>query len=164
MKFAVGYQLAEEGEESFVDIVRDYQGHVAEVYFPWLGMASGRSPLTVRRGYVDWAAQERLEQDLRAFRAMGVRLDLLMNANCYGGRAISQHLESEVASVLERLGEVCGGVDTVTTTSAILSWVRAALTRSLIASRSRCGVTISWPLIVCTSALIFCPSSFGFVV
>jgi hypothetical protein len=121
VKFAVGYQLAEEGEEPFAEVVRDYQEHIAEVYFAWLGMASGRSPLAVRRGYVDWAAQQRLERDLGVFREMGVRLDLLLNANCYGGRAISQHLQNEVASVLEHLGEVCGGVEAITTTSLLVA-------------------------------------------
>ncbi len=121
MRFAVGYQLAEDGEESFLDIVRDYRADVAEVYFPWLGMASGRSALSVRRGFVEWRAQEQLEQDLVALRAMGVRLDLLLNANCYGGRAVSQHLQNEVASVLEHLSDVCGGADVVTTTSPAIA-------------------------------------------
>jgi collagenase-like PrtC family protease len=121
MRFAVGYQLAEEGDESFLDIVRDYRQHVAEVYFPWLGMASGRSALSVRRGYVEWRAQEALERDLAALRQMGIRLDLLLNANCYGGRAVSQHLQNEVASVLEHLADVCGGVDVVTTTSPFIA-------------------------------------------
>lgn len=117
MKFAVGYQLAERGEETFPELLADYREHVAEVYFPWLGMASGRSPLSVRRGYVDWTAQAAVERDLRAFREMGFRLDLLFNANCYGGRAISKRFENEIASVLEHLADTVGGTDVVTTTS-----------------------------------------------
>jgi collagenase-like PrtC family protease len=117
VKLAAGYQLAEEDEEPLVDIVRDYREQVAEVYFPWLDMPSGRAPLTSRRGYVDWSAQERLEADLREFRGMGVRLDLLFNAACYGRHAASRHLENRVVSVLDHLGEVAGGVDAVTTTS-----------------------------------------------
>ena len=42
MRFAVGYQLPEEGEETLVDIVRDHRERIAEVYFPWLDMPSGR--------------------------------------------------------------------------------------------------------------------------
>lgn len=118
MQFAVGYQLCEgDGEEPFADIVRDYRAHIAEVYFPWDDLPSGRSPLTTRRGYTDWGARARLEGDLRAFRAMGIRLDLLFNANCYGGRAISRQLEAKVASILDHLGVTVGGVDTITTTS-----------------------------------------------
>jgi len=117
MRFAVGYQLPDEIGESFAEIVRDYREHIAEVYFPWVGAASGRAALGVRRGYVDWSAQCRLEEDLRRLRAMGVKLDLWLNANCYGARAVSQSLENEVCSVLDRLGEIAGGADTVTTAS-----------------------------------------------
>ena len=93
MKFAVGYQLPEPGEEPFVEVVRDF------------------------RGYTDWTGQARLEADLRALREMGVKLDLLFNANCYGRHAVSRYLENQVVSVLEHLGERVGGADTVTTTS-----------------------------------------------
>ena len=117
MKFAVGYQLAEPGEERFPEVVRDYREHVAEVYFPWLNVPTGRASLTTRRGYTDWSGQERLEEDLRALREMGVRLDLLLNANCYGRWAASQFLENMVGSILERLEQVMGGADIVTTTS-----------------------------------------------
>lgn len=117
MKFAVGYQLAEQDEESFVSIVRDYREHIAEVYFPWGQMASGRASLTNRRGYVDWDGQRRMETDLRELVEMGISLDLLFNANCYGQHAVSEYLENQVLSVLGHLQDVCGGVQTVTTTS-----------------------------------------------
>lgn len=121
MKFAVGYQLAEDGERPFVDVAREFREHLAEVYFPWLNMASGRAALTNRRGYVDWAGQRRLESDLRAFREMGLQLDLLFNANCYGRNAASQFLQNQVASVLEHLDREVGGVDVVTTTSLAIA-------------------------------------------
>jgi len=117
MKFAVGYQLPEGGHESFVDVVRDYVDHVGEVYFAWVGQASGRAAVGVQRGYVDWTAQQRLEDDLRALRQMGVKLDVLFNANCYGRLAVSRQLAGQVASVIEHLGETVGGVEAVTTTS-----------------------------------------------
>ncbi|MFW6154058.1 MAG: hypothetical protein ACOC95_02480 [Planctomycetota bacterium] len=123
MNYAIGYQLPEPGESPFADLVAAYREHVAEVYFPWVHSASGRADLTRRRGYVDWAGQGRLEDDLRAIKAMGVGLDLLLNANCYGGRAISEHLRNEVASVLDHLGEAVGGVDAVTTPSPMIAHV-----------------------------------------
>jgi len=106
MKFAVGYQLQEESEESIVEVVRDYREHITEVYFPWIGMASGRAVLNARRGYVDWTAQQRLEDDLRAIRDLGLKLDLLFNGNC---------------SVLAHLDETLGGADIVTTTSLAIA-------------------------------------------
>ena len=117
MKFSVGYQLPREGEEPLADVVADYADAIAEVYFPWADMPSGRAALISRRGYTDWAAQQRLEQDLVSFRRMGLKLDVLFNANCYGGHAVSRYLDSQVVSVLEHLGSLVGGVDAVTTTS-----------------------------------------------
>lgn len=117
MKFAVGYQPLDDRGDRFAALVRDYREHVAEVYFPWVGAPSGRAALGLQRGAVDWNAQLRLENDLLALREMGVGLDLLFNANCYGARAVSTSLENEVLSVLAHLGDLVGGVDTVTTTS-----------------------------------------------
>jgi len=121
VKLAVGYQLAEDGEESFAAIVSDFRDHVAEVYFPWLDMPTGRAPLTCRRGCVDWTGQRRLEQDLAAFRDMGIQLNLLLNANCYGRLAASQFLANMVGSVLEHLEQVAGGVDAVITASLAIA-------------------------------------------
>jgi collagenase-like PrtC family protease len=117
IRFAVGYQLAEGDEEPFVEIVRDYRDRIAEVYFPWEAMPSGRAALSERRGYVDWSARERLEAELVEIKRMGVKLDLLFNAACYGRDAVSEYLRNQVASVLDRLEQVAGGVDIVTTTS-----------------------------------------------
>ncbi len=121
MKLSVGYQLRSDGGERFPEIVRSYLPHVAEVYFPWGGMPSGRAALNVRRGYTDWGAQAEQEQDLAELRRMGVKLHLLFNANCHGGQALSEHLEHQTASVIEHLAEVCGGVDGVTTASLAIA-------------------------------------------
>ena len=102
MKFAIGYQQSE-SEESFSCIVRDYREHIAEVYFPWVGTASCRAPLGRIRGGVDWNAQYGLEQDLTDIRNMGVKLDLLFNANCYGDRAVSVHFENEILFIIRHL-------------------------------------------------------------
>jgi collagenase-like PrtC family protease len=122
MKFAVGYQLFEgDGEEPFIDVIRDYRNDIAEVYFPWGDMPSGRSPLASRRGYTNWGAQNQLIADLCELRSMGIKLDLLFNANCYGGQAISKHLESQIASVIDYLTETVGGIDIITTTSLAIA-------------------------------------------
>ena len=123
MKFAVGYQLAEAGEPPFPEVAADYLDSIAEVYFPWLDAPSGRASLTNRRGYVNWAGQRRLEEDLRFFRRRGVKLDLLFNASCYGRLAVSEYLARQVASVLEHLGETAGGADIVTTASPAVAHV-----------------------------------------
>ncbi len=123
IRFAVGYQLSDPGEENFSDIVRDYLPAIGEIYFPWADLPSGRAALTRRRGYTDWSGQQRMEADLQSCRGMGVRLDLLLNANCYGGRAVSQFLEHQVCSILERLEEIVKGADVVTTASPAVAHI-----------------------------------------
>lgn len=116
VRFSVGYRLPDENG-SFVDLVREFRRHVEEVYFAWGDLPSGRSPMTTRLGYTDWTAQRQLESDLVDLRKMDIRLTLLLNANCYGRHAVSRFLENQVRSVLDHLGELTGGVHTVTTTS-----------------------------------------------
>lgn len=121
MKFAVGYQLPSDDDEPMVEIIADYAEQIAEVYFPWADLPSGRAPLASRRGYTDWTAQRELERDLVRLRELGMKLDLLFNAACYGGRAISEWLENQVRSVLEYMEAGVGGADLVTTTSPFVA-------------------------------------------
>ncbi|MGC9316772.1 MAG: hypothetical protein ACP5KN_01900 [Armatimonadota bacterium] len=121
MRFAIGYQLPDEDGEGIAEIAAEYAEHIAEVYFPWADMPSGRAPLATRRGYTDWTAQRQLERDLLRLRELGVRLDVLFNAACYGGDAISQRLENTVRSVLDYLDVLVGGTDICTTTSPFVA-------------------------------------------
>ena len=123
MKFAAGYQLSERDEEPFSYLVESYREHIDELYFPWMDMPTGRSALSVRRGYVDWTAQQRLEKDLTEIKKMGIKLDLLLNANCYGDGALSKALANKVVSILDYLGERLNGPDIVTTTSPFIAHV-----------------------------------------
>jgi collagenase-like PrtC family protease len=120
VKFALGYQLPEEGEDPFVEIVRDHREHIEEVYFPWLDMPSGRSPMTSQNGIVDWQGQQQLEADLRALRKMGVKLDLLLNASCYGRLGFSRYLANYVCSIIAHLQDLVA-LDAVTTMSPMIA-------------------------------------------
>ncbi len=116
MKFAIGYQEPVNGE-LFSGIVADYSPAIGEVYFPWSGHASGRPGSPVP----DWGAQERLESELQLIRRLGVKLDLLFNANCYGADALSAKLECEILGVLERLDSLGILPEIVTTTSPFVA-------------------------------------------
>ncbi len=122
MNFAIGYQQPENGQP-FPAIVADYREQIEEVYFPWVGAASGRAALGGGDGGRDWRAQAELERDLIEFRRLGVKLDLLLNANCYGERALSEALGNEVGSIIDHLGDVCAPPDVVTTTSLTIAHV-----------------------------------------
>ena len=111
MRYAVGYFDHDERERSFVDTLECFQGHLAEVYFPWPGMGTCR---TAPQGPY---AFERMTEALSVAKEMGISLDLLINANCYGGRAISKALEKTIVQSVEDVYRRAGGLDVVTTTS-----------------------------------------------
>ena len=117
MKFAVGFQLYDMGEEPFSEIVKTYKDSISEVFFPWQDFATGRSDVATRHGYTDWTAQQRTEEELKKIKEMGIKLDLLFNGNCYGEYALSEKLANSVCSVIEHLESIGCGVDIITTTS-----------------------------------------------
>ena len=117
MKFAVGFQLYENGEEPFSSIVDTYKEHISEVFFAWLDVPTGRGPVATRHGYTDWSAQEKTVAELRKIKDMGVKLDLLFNGNCYGEHAISEKLANSVISIIDYLDSEGCGIDIITTAS-----------------------------------------------
>ncbi len=121
MKFAVGFQIYEKGEEPFSSIVAEYKDHISELFFAWQDIASGRSKLATRHGYTDWSVQSRTEEELKKIKSMGIKLDLLFNANCYGEYSVSEKLANTVISTIDYLGQTVGGVDIVTTTSLAIA-------------------------------------------
>jgi collagenase-like PrtC family protease len=120
MTFALGYQHRE-GGEWFSSLVADFRDRVDEVYFSWVGHPSGRPPLEYGLEEDPAEIQRALETELRILRRMGVKLDLLLNANCYGGRAVSVELQNEVASVIGHLGALDCAPDIVTTASPMIA-------------------------------------------
>ncbi len=126
MKFSVGYQLREEEEASFLSILRPYREKIAEVYYPWIDLPSGRGSIADNGGYVNWRAQEELVSDLKQIKAMGIKTDLLLNGNCYGEDSISERLQLHIFSILDYLGEEACLPEVVTTASpAIAHMVRS---------------------------------------
>lgn len=114
--FSVGYQLPDEGGERFPAIVADYRDTVGEVYFAAGDAPSARTPAADASGYSPEDAEAILQEDLAALRAQDVRFNLLFNANCYGGKAVSKTLEEEAKAAVERYRP-----DSVTTASLFLA-------------------------------------------
>ncbi|MBE6645502.1 MAG: hypothetical protein E7612_09055 [Ruminococcaceae bacterium] len=123
MKFCVGFKLQDEYEEPFSSIVETFKDKISEVFFAWQDIPSGRSGTATMHGFTDWTAQERVEEELRIIKSMGIKLDLLFNSNCNGAYALSEKLANTVISVIEHLRDRVGGVDIVTTTSLTVAHV-----------------------------------------
>ena len=114
MKFSIGYQLPD-AEDSIYEIVRDYRDSISSVYFSMAGHASARSALEAE------LAEDMLEE-LQAINEMGVPCTLLYNANCYGGRAISEAFREEIIGEVGRLADRLD-LREITTTSPFVARV-----------------------------------------
>ena len=121
MKFLVGYQLPNESGVSFSQAMEPYFSHIDEVFFPWIDSPSGRSAIGNDAGYIDWSAQQTMEEELASIRKRGIRLDLLLNANCYGAEALSERLCNRIISIIAHLQERTGGIDVVTAASPFVA-------------------------------------------
>ena len=120
MKYAVGYQFSDSDEEPLIEVLKDFKKDIEEVYFAWLDMPSGRSPAISLGGTVNWDSQEQLERELVLIRDMGIKLNLLFNANCYGKESLSRYLANKVCSIVAYLQNKIG-LDIVTTTSLMIA-------------------------------------------
>lgn len=94
LKLSVGYQLLE--DEPFCETVRRHKEKIEEVYFAYPDFESGRSKIPAD-------CSEQFLWELCEMRKMGIRLDLLFNANCYGENAVSRELESKVLKTIEKV-------------------------------------------------------------
>jgi collagenase-like PrtC family protease len=100
MKFAAGFKYFRSGE-IFCDILADYLGHIEEVFFSVPGIASGRPDAALDYG------EESLSQlvyELKVIRQYGIKLDMLLNGNCYGDDAVSVDFEERIVSMLDWFG------------------------------------------------------------
>ncbi len=119
MTFALGYQHFSDGPP-FGDTVLSHPS-VKEVYFPWPEEPSGRPIL----GYEEETDADYLKSallfDISRLRSAGVKLDLLLNANCYGAEAMSVALAKRVNAILSELDENGLLPEIVTTASPFIA-------------------------------------------
>ena len=121
LKLSVGYQFSE--NLPFSSIVKSYAEHIEEVYFAWTDMPSGRSVIGGYDGYFDYNLQNILVEELKAIKQMGIKLNLLFNANCYGEDSMSQVLKGKVYSIINYLNECGITIDAVTTASPAIAYM-----------------------------------------
>ena len=107
---AAGYQHFADGAP-FAEIALRHAS-VKEVYFPWVGEPSGRPKLGFEEEDDAAELEAALRRDLTRLRNAGVRLDLLLNANCYGAEAMGRKLEKRISDILTSfiLGPQAGGL------------------------------------------------------
>jgi len=107
MKFSVGYQR----DAAWVDEIVNRRIAVYDVYFALGKMASGRAAVS--------NVEAQLE-DLGRIADAGIALNLLFNANCYGGKALAKSFFAEVGETIERFAAE-DALKSVTTTSPLIA-------------------------------------------
>ena len=115
LTFSIGYPCA--APQSFFNTVAPYLDRVGELYFAWEDFATGRATFEKDPRF----DREKLEKELLLFREQGVRLNLLLNGNCYGGEALSTALSKKVCSLVDDLRERIG-LNSITTTSPFVAY------------------------------------------
>ncbi|MBQ8510000.1 MAG: hypothetical protein IJ493_08855 [Clostridia bacterium] len=117
MRFSIGYQLPDALDSTY-ELCADYDRYVSDVYFSWSSEPSGRFALC---GESDREEVEQIQlEELRAIRGLGKTLTLLLNANCYGGEAVSATLQKRVLGLVEFLKKELD-LTQITTTSPFIA-------------------------------------------
>ena len=117
-KFAFGYFFEKRAGFSFRDLAEQYAPFLQEIYFPWPGLLSARElkgdPAPQRKQLVD---------DMRFCRSKGLRLDLLVNATCYGDKAFTAEQRLDYFANLKELDKAGIMPEIVTTTSPYIATI-----------------------------------------
>ena len=119
ISLAAGYQHFADGAP-FAEIALRHPS-VREVYFPWIDEPSGRPKLGFEEEDDPEELAAALRRDLERLRAAGVKLDLLLNANCYGAEAMSVSLEKRISGIIGKLAEWGCRPETCTTASPFVA-------------------------------------------
>ena len=127
-KFAFGYYFEKRNGLTFRDLVEQYAPFLQEIYFPWPGLLSARE---LEKDIVP--LRKRLVDDLKFCRSKGMKLDLLVNATCYGDTALTPKQREDYYEHLTELSSFGLMPEIVTTTSPYI----ATLTKKFDASVDR---------------------------
>ena len=117
-KIAVGHYVTDKPDDpaSFTELARKYAPRLREVYFPWLGLTSGRPHI------VDIPdEEERIISDLKYCRKHGMKLDLLANSLCYGETACTEEQRLQITGIIRRLDKEGLYPEIITTTSPYIA-------------------------------------------
>lgn len=127
-RFAFGYYFGKRQGFSFRRLAEQYAPFLQEVYFPWPGLLSAREiggdPEPLRKQVID---------DMRFCRSKGLKLDLLINATCYGDKAFTEKQRLDYFANLKEMDKAGIMPEIITTTSPYI----AAITKKFNASIDR---------------------------
>ena len=125
-RFAFGYYFGKRSDISFRELAEQYAPFLQEVYFPWPGLLSAREitgdPVPLRKQVID---------DMRFCRSKGLKLDLLINATCYGDKALTQEQRQDYYANLKEMDKAGILPEIITTTSPYIAFITKKFNASI---------------------------------
>lgn len=118
MKFSVGYQFVE--NNVLVDSILKHRDNVGEVYFSWGDIPNGRNTEYMTQFLEPMESKMRLLSDLKIIKDNDIKLNLLLNGNCYGKYAQARVFFNKLGDIIEYLKNNVS-VDSITTTSPLIA-------------------------------------------
>lgn len=118
MKFSIGYQIM--STPSFMEYIAENKEHIYEMYFSWGDMPNGRNSMLQNAAFLPWQAQARQIEDLLFISQKGIKLNLLLNGNCYGENSQSRAFFTKIGETIDYIGEYFG-LQSVTTISPLIA-------------------------------------------
>ena len=117
MKFMVGLAHT---KPNFLDCIAEYRSQIQEVYFSWGDFANGRNNQNEQDGYTPWESLDLQRNALATLSKLGVPLNILFNANCYGQDSLSRAFFHKIGTTIDDISTHYG-LHSVTTTSPIIA-------------------------------------------
>ena len=118
MKFSVGYPINHTG--LFIKTVEDYKRNISEVYFSFDDFPNGRNSKYLGSELSKWDVMDQKREYLQTISRFGIKLNLLLNGNCYGKNAQSRSFFHKIGETILFLKNLCG-LSCVTTTSPLIA-------------------------------------------
>ena len=118
MKYMIGYQIRQ--DDGFVREIIKNKDHIYEVYFSWADFPNGRNNQLRKEGFTPWEAQAKQMSDVALLSQNGLKLNLLLNGNCYGRNSQSREFFNKVGETVDFISGNYG-LQSVTTTSPLIA-------------------------------------------
>lgn len=117
MKFSVGLQNM---RPALLEAICANKEHIREVYFSWGDFPNGRTSQLHSESYTPWQLMQQRQEQLKQLSGLGIPLNLLFNATCYGAESQSRAFFNKVGQTVEYIAENYG-LESVTTTSPLIA-------------------------------------------
>lgn len=118
VQYSVGYNPSV--SDFLLDAIISNKSKISEVYFSHGDFPNGRNLANIREGFTEAEAEKKQSEDLTALSDSGVKLNLLLNGNCYGKNALAREFFLKIGDTVEELMDIYN-LTAVTTTSPLIA-------------------------------------------